>query len=64
MIKRSKKVQNHNQTLTKKGIGFEWNVTTNYFNKHNCESDESDRVRQYIINYLTRFFKFLYKNVS
>lgn len=49
MNKRSKNIQKNNQILTKEGIGFEWNVTSNYFNKNNCESDESDRVRIYII---------------
>lgn len=46
MNKRSKNVQKNNQILTKEGIGFEWNVTSNYFNKNNCESD---RVRIYNI---------------
>lgn len=27
------------------GIGFEWDVTPNYFNKNNSESDDSDKVR-------------------
>lgn len=27
------------------GVGFEWDVTPDYFNKRDGESDDSDRVR-------------------
>lgn len=33
------------QILTNEGIGFEWDVTHNYFNKNNSESEDSDKVR-------------------
>ncbi|XP_060834850.1 protein RRP5 homolog [Rhopalosiphum padi] len=31
------------QILTNEGIGFEWDVTHNYFNKNNSESEDSDK---------------------
>lgn len=40
MSKRSKK----DQVLTNERIGFEWDVTPNYFNKNNDDSDDSDEV--------------------
>jgi len=48
MSERVDKKQNDKQILINEGIGFEWNVTPNYFNKNNCESDDSDRVRRNI----------------
>ncbi|VVC37292.1 Tetratricopeptide repeat-containing domain,Suppressor of forked,Tetratricopeptide-like helical [Cinara cedri] len=43
MNKRPKKVENMKPILINQGIGFEWNITPNYFNKNNSDSDESDR---------------------
>lgn len=43
MSKMTKRVKNK-ETLIKGGIGFEWDVKSNYFNKNNCVSDDSDRV--------------------
>jgi len=37
------KMRNDKQVLTSEKIGFEWNVTPDYFNKNNCDSDESDK---------------------
>lgn len=54
MSEKTNKSQNNKRILTNEGIGFEWDVTPNYFNKNNCESDESDRVRHkkyLLINY-------------
>lgn len=49
MNKKTNKLQNNKLVLNNEEIGFEWNVTSNYFNKSNCESSESDNVRH---NYL------------
>lgn len=38
-------MQKNKRALTYEGVGFEWDVTPNYFNKHDGESEESDRVR-------------------
>lgn len=46
MSKRTKKVHGCKNVLSNKLIGFDFDVSSNYFNKNNCESDESDRVRQ------------------
>lgn len=41
----TKRGQINKQIFTNDRIGFEWEVTPNYFNINNCESDESDEVR-------------------
>lgn len=46
MSKRTKKVHDGEKVLSTQRIGFEFDVTSNYFNKNNCESDDSDRVRR------------------
>lgn len=38
-------MHNKRQILTNEGFGFEWDVTPNYFNKNNSESEDSDKVR-------------------
>lgn len=57
MSKKVNKVPNDKQILTSKGIGFEWNVAPNYFNKNNYESDESETVRHIIVKCYFVFFK-------
>lgn len=59
----AKTVQNKEHIFTNKRIGFEWDVTPNYFSNNNCESDESDEVRLNkllviisLTNYLKHFF--------
>jgi len=46
-----KTVHKKKPILTNEGIGFEWDVTPNYFNKNNSESEDSDKVRHNIIVY-------------
>ena len=42
----SKKTTHHKrQFLTNEGIEFEWDVTSNYFNKNHSDSEDSDKVR-------------------
>lgn len=41
----TKKMQSNKHSFTNDRIGFEWDVTPNYFNINNCESDDSDEVR-------------------
>ncbi|KAE9534501.1 hypothetical protein AGLY_008591 [Aphis glycines] len=38
-----KTVHKKKPILTNEGIGFEWDVTPNYFNKNNSESEDSDK---------------------
>lgn len=49
MSKRAVIVQDNKPILSKEGIGFEWDVTPNYFNKNNCDSDDSDKVSGYML---------------
>lgn len=42
-----KSMHNKKQILTNEGIDFEWDVSPNYFNKNNSESEDSDKVRLY-----------------
>jgi len=45
-VKMSKKtMHNKRPILPNEGFGFEWDVTPNYFNKNNSESEDSDKVR-------------------
>lgn len=56
MSKRPVKVQDNKPILTKEGIGFEWDVTPNYFNKNNCDSDDSDKVSRDMLMFKIKFY--------
>lgn len=43
------KEQTNRPVITNDVIGFEWNVTSNYFNSNNSESDSSDEVRLRVV---------------
>lgn len=49
------------QIFSNHTIGFEWDVTPNYFN-NNCESDESDGVSLSKLLYLIFYWRLIQKN--
>lgn len=46
MPKNQSSTEKMKPVLINQGIGFEWDIIPNYFNKNSYDSDETDRVRK------------------